>query len=66
MGVLAGFTIPVLNSVKAAQYKKVARGELEHIETALENYKAKYGVYPPGISGHQVPPMPGTVQSALL
>ncbi len=48
IGVLAGFTIPVLKTVKAAQYKKVARGELELIETALENYKAKYGAYPPG------------------
>ena len=48
IGVLAGFTIPVLSSVKAAQYKKVARAELEFIQTALENYKAKYGAYPPG------------------
>jgi len=48
IGVLAGFTLPVLKSVKAAQYKKVARAELEHLETALENYKAKYGAYPPG------------------
>ena len=47
IGVLAGFTIPVLRSVKAVQYKKVARGELEFIETALENYKAKFGFYPP-------------------
>jgi len=48
IGVLAAFTIPVLTSVKSNQYKKVARGELELIETALENYKAKYGAYPPG------------------
>ena len=48
IGVLAAFTIPVLTSVKSNQYKKVARGELELIETALENYKAKYGTYPPG------------------
>jgi prepilin-type N-terminal cleavage/methylation domain-containing protein len=48
MGVLAGFTIPVLTKVKEAQYKKVARAELERIETALEGYKAKYGTYPPG------------------
>ena len=47
MAVLAGFTIPVLAGLKASQYKKVARGELEQLETALENYKAKYGVYPP-------------------
>lgn len=47
MGVLAGFTIPVLAKIKEAQYKKVARAELERIETALEGYKAKYGTYPP-------------------
>ncbi|HEY2328908.1 MAG TPA: prepilin-type N-terminal cleavage/methylation domain-containing protein, partial [Verrucomicrobiae bacterium] len=47
IGVLAGLTIPVLASVKATQKKKVARGELEYLETALENYKAKYGAYPP-------------------
>ena len=48
MGVLAGFTIPVLKTVRAAQQKKVARAELDHLATALENYKAKYGAYPPG------------------
>jgi prepilin-type N-terminal cleavage/methylation domain-containing protein len=48
IGVLAGFTIPVLSAVKSAQYKKVARAELENLQTALENYKAKYGSYPPG------------------
>ena len=47
IGVLAGFTIPVLGKVKEAQYKKVARAELENLVTALENYKAKYGAYPP-------------------
>jgi prepilin-type N-terminal cleavage/methylation domain-containing protein len=47
MGVIAGFTIPVLKSVRSAQQKKVARAELEHLQTALENYKAKYGAYPP-------------------
>jgi len=47
IGVLAALTIPVLGAAKAAQYKKVARAELEHLETALENYKAKYGAYPP-------------------
>ena len=48
IGLLAGFTIPVLKMAKVAQYKRVARAELERIQTALENYKAKYGAYPPG------------------
>ena len=56
IGVLAAFTIPVLTSVKAGQYKKVARGELELIATALENYKAKYGAYPPGNSHSSILP----------
>jgi prepilin-type N-terminal cleavage/methylation domain-containing protein len=56
IGVLAAFTIPVLKSVKATQYKKVARGELEFIQTALENYKAKYGAYPPGNAASPILP----------
>lgn len=44
---LAALTIPVLSAVKKAQYKKVAKSEMAAIETALANYKAKYGVYPP-------------------
>jgi prepilin-type N-terminal cleavage/methylation domain-containing protein len=47
IGVLAAFTIPVLKSVKSTQYRKTVRGELEFIQTALENYKARYGFYPP-------------------
>ena len=47
IAVLAAFTIPVLSAVKASEYKKVAQGELGNLETALENYKAKYGAYPP-------------------
>ena len=56
IGVLAGFTIPVLKTMKAAQYKKVARGELEFLQTALENYKAKYGFYPPGNAASSILP----------
>jgi prepilin-type N-terminal cleavage/methylation domain-containing protein len=66
MAVLAGFTIPVLKTVKAAQQKKVARAELEHLQTALENYKAKYGAYPPGNNqtGY-TPPIYGSMLSQL-
>jgi len=48
IGILAGFTLVVLKPMKARQYKNVASAELNHLETALENYKAKYGAYPPG------------------
>ncbi len=47
IGVLAGFTLVALKPARALQYKKVATAEMNHLETALENYKAKYGAYPP-------------------
>lgn len=68
MGVLAGFTIPVLAKIKEAQYKKVARAELERIETALEGYKAKYGTYPPSNqnpAGTYAPPLTNSMFSQL-
>jgi len=48
IGILAGLTFPVMKAVKINQYRKAARAELGQIETALDNYKAKYGSYPPG------------------
>jgi len=47
IAVLAAFTIPVMSSVLKAQKISVAKAELSLIETALENYKSKYGAYPP-------------------
>jgi|GEM_PF-190629 len=57
IGVLAGLTLPALGTIKGAQYKKVARAELKRIETALENYKAKYGAYPPS-NQNAIAPIP--------
>jgi hypothetical protein len=37
----------VLGAIRRQQTLRVARAEMEKIETALENYKVKYGVYPP-------------------
>jgi prepilin-type N-terminal cleavage/methylation domain-containing protein len=48
IGLLAAFTIPAIGVIKRQQYLKTARAELEFVQTALENYKAKYGSYPPG------------------
>ena len=48
IGVLAGLTLPALGYIKRQQYLKTSRAELEFLQTALENYKAKYGSYPPG------------------
>ena len=50
MGVLAGLTLSVLGGVKRSQALNTARAEMDQIKTALDNYKAKYGVYPPGNS----------------
>ena len=47
IAVIAGFTLPVLNGVKRTQFRRTASGELEQIAAALDNYKAKYGFYPP-------------------
>ena len=58
MGILAGFTFPVLKMVKRQQYLKIARAELEQVAGALDNYKAQYGAYPPGNGA-------GTIQAGL-
>ena len=70
IGLLAGLSIPALAKIKEAQYKKTARAELEFIQTALENYKAKYGAYPPGNSASAVLPqlyyeLAGTSQTTI-
>ena len=48
MGILAAFTFPVLNSLNRTKNLKVATAELNQIESAFDDYKNKYGVYPPG------------------
>jgi prepilin-type N-terminal cleavage/methylation domain-containing protein len=48
IGVIASFTLVALGGINKNKKISTARGELAQIETALENYKAKYGVYPPG------------------
>jgi prepilin-type N-terminal cleavage/methylation domain-containing protein len=48
ISVIAGMTFSVLKGVKRVQYLKTATAELAQIAGALDNYKAKYGVYPPG------------------
>jgi prepilin-type N-terminal cleavage/methylation domain-containing protein len=47
IGILAGFTLAVMPGIKRQQNLKVARGEMEVLQLALDNYKAKYGTYPP-------------------
>ena len=47
MAVLAGLTLVVVGGIAKTKYRNVATAELHQIENALEDYKAKYGVYPP-------------------
>ncbi len=47
MGFSRRSLFPVTGAVKRQQYLKTATAEMEQIETALDNYKAKYGFYPP-------------------
>jgi prepilin-type N-terminal cleavage/methylation domain-containing protein len=70
IGLLAAFTVPVLGQLKRQQYLKTARAEMEFIQTALENYKAKYGAYPSGNSASAVLPqlyyeLAGTSQTTI-
>jgi prepilin-type N-terminal cleavage/methylation domain-containing protein len=47
IGVLAAFILPLAGSVSRTKKINTAQAEMQTIETGLENYKAKYGVYPP-------------------
>ena len=47
IGVLAAMIIPIAGAVNRAKIKSLAGTELSQIETAIESYKAKNGVYPP-------------------
>jgi prepilin-type N-terminal cleavage/methylation domain-containing protein len=48
IGTLAGFTLVVTKTVAHTKYIKTAQAEISQLEMALDNYKAQYGVYPPG------------------
>ena len=47
IAILAALTLVVSGSVAKTKYRSIATAELNQIENALEDYKAKYGVYPP-------------------
>jgi prepilin-type N-terminal cleavage/methylation domain-containing protein len=47
IGVLAALILPLAGSVARVKKENTAQAEMQQIETALENYKAKYGAYPP-------------------
>lgn len=47
IGVLAAFLIPVMRGVMRRQHISVAQSEMAELETAIGNYHAVYGFYPP-------------------
>lgn len=55
IGALAAMLLTVVAGVKKKQYVYNTQAELAKIETAIERYKAAYGVYPPSSSNPQAP-----------
>jgi prepilin-type N-terminal cleavage/methylation domain-containing protein len=54
MGTLAALTFPALKAVERKKKLEIAGAELGQIAHALDNYKAKYGVYPPANAGNSM------------
>ncbi|MBW8863318.1 MAG: type II secretion system protein, partial [Verrucomicrobia bacterium] len=48
IGVLAAFTVVSLKGISKAKKISSAKADLEQVKAALEDYYAKYHVYPPG------------------
>ena len=65
IGVLATFTIVSVQAIAKNRKISTARGELIQIESALEDYKAKYGTYPPGNNGNYAAPVYGSMLNQL-
>ena len=55
MAVIAGFTLVVVGRIKRTEYIGIATAEMTQIVKALDDYKAKYGTYPPSNAN-----LPGT------
>ena len=54
IALIAAFTVPALKAAKRMQFLRTAGGELEQLQAALDNYKAKYGFYPPCNAGTSI------------
>lgn len=65
IAIIAAFTLSVTSSIKKQQYLKTARAEMDQIATALENYKAQFGVYPPGNANTYAPPLTNSLLPQL-
>ena len=47
ISLLAAMIFPITKAVNRTKIRTRARAELAQVETAIESYKAKYGIYPP-------------------
>ncbi len=69
MAILAAFTLSVTGGIKRRQWVNTATAELTQIQSALDDYKAKYGVYPPSNanpSGTYISPMTNSMFPPLF
>jgi prepilin-type N-terminal cleavage/methylation domain-containing protein len=48
IGILVAFTMPVMKGVSRSEKISKVKAEMAQIEVELDNFKAHYGVYPPG------------------
>jgi len=63
IGVIASLVLAVSGPVKKMQYVHNTRAEMAQLETAIERYKAAYGVYPPSST---TPPKAGIGNESTL
>src|SRR6185295_5062625 len=52
IAILAAMIIPITGAVNKTKIRSKAKGELAQIETAIESYHAKHGIYPPDNAGN--------------
>ena len=62
MAILAGFMVPGLKAIARQRNIHAVRAEMEYLQTALENYKVKFGAYPPGNTANPI----GNATNVLL
>lgn len=54
IALLAGMIFPITKALNRTKLRTRAKGELAQLQTAIESYKAKLGVYPPDNPGNPV------------
>ena len=65
IAILAGLLFAVMPAVGRARVVKTARAELTQIQTAIEAYKARHGVYPPSTTNANPDVPMGNLPNAL-